>query len=131
MTNVGLGEHIRVASTEWTEAGGYIATRELLSNGPRPTAIFAGADVAAIGALRAVFEAGLRVPQDISVVGYDNTGFSSLHPVSLTSVDQSGRIMGASAARLLLERIAGRDRGVNLSIAPYLIPRSSSGTVPA
>lgn len=131
MTAAGLAAEIDVVQTSWTEEGGYQGALELLSRPQRPTAVFAGADVAALGVLRAVFEADLRVPEDVSVVGYDNTSIASLRPISLTSVDQSGRVMGASATRLLLERIEGRTRGVNLTIAPRLVERTSTGPAPA
>ena len=122
-----LGGEIDIVSTAYTEEGGYVAARELLDREIRPTAIFAGADVAAIGVLNAVYEAGLRVPDDISIVGYDNTAFAALGPISLTSVDQDGYAMGTNAARLVLERIeAKRLRSVLLSTSPTLIRRRST-----
>jgi len=125
MARRGLAADV-VAST-YSEEGGYTAARELLSRPVRPTAIFAGADVAAIGVLNAAAEAGLRVPEDISVAGYDDTAIAALQPISLTTVDQDGHLMGANAARLLLERIEGkRQRSVQLSFAPTLVPRRST-----
>ena len=130
MRRVGLAADI--VSTAYTEEGGYQAARELLARDVRPTAIFAGADVAAIGVLNAVYEAGLRVPDDISIVGYDNTAFAALGPISLTSVDQDGHAMGANAARLVLERIESkRSRSMLLSTSPTLIPRRSTAAPPA
>jgi LacI family transcriptional regulator len=130
MRRVGLAPDI--VSTAYTEEGGYQAARELLARDVRPTAIFAGADVAAIGVLNAVYEAGLRVPDDISIVGYDNTAFAALGPISLTSVDQDGHAMGANAARLVLERIDNkRSRSVLLSTSPTLIRRRSTAPPPA
>ena len=130
MRRVGLAADI--VSTAYTEEGGYQAARELLARDVRPTAIFAGADVAAIGVLNAVYEAGLRVPDDISIVGYDNTAFAALGPISLTSVDQDGHAMGANAARLVLERIESkRSRSVLLSTSPTLIRRRSTAAPPA
>jgi LacI family transcriptional regulator len=122
-----LADRIDVVSTSYSEEGGYTAARELLSRSGRPTAIFAGADVAAIGVLNAAYEAGLRIPEDISLAGYDNTSIAGLGPISLTSVDQDGHLMGTNAARLLLERIEGkRRRSVLLSLAPTLVPRRST-----
>jgi len=90
------------------------------------------AGVAAIGVLNAVYEAGLRVPEDISVVGYDNTAFAALGPISLTSVDQDGHAMGTNAARLVLERIQSKHtRSVLLSTSPTLVPRRSTAPPPA
>jgi DNA-binding LacI/PurR family transcriptional regulator len=68
----------------------YSAGRELLDRPDRPTAIFAGADIAAVGVLRAVYELGLRIPQDLSLAGYDNTTIAAIAPINLTSVDQAG-----------------------------------------
>jgi len=132
MRRAGLGAEIDIISTAYTEEGGYQGARELLARGVRPTAIFAGADVAAIGVLNAVYEAGLRVPEDISVVGYDNTAFAALGPISLTSVDQDGQAMGTNASRLVLERIESkRSRSVLLSTSPTLVPRRSTASPPA
>jgi LacI family transcriptional regulator len=132
MRRRGLEDEIDAVASTYTEEGGYRATRHLLSRPVRPTAIFAGADVAAIGVLNATYEAGLRIPDDISVAGYDNTAIAALGPVSLTSVDQDGHLIGANAARLLLERIDGRrQRSVLLSLSPALVPRRSTAPPPA
>ncbi|MFB9681041.1 LacI family DNA-binding transcriptional regulator [Streptosporangium vulgare] len=122
-----LGEGIDLVATSFTEEGGYEGARQLLDRPVRPTAIFAGADVAALGVLRAAYEAGLSVPGDLSVAGYDNIGIASLEPISLTSVDQDGHVIGATAARLLVERIEGRGRSVLLSVSPTLVVRGTSG----
>lgn len=127
MRRRGLADEIDVVSTSYSAEGGYQAARELLSRPVRPTAIFAGADVAAIGVLEAAYEAGLRVPEDISLAGYDNTSIAGLGPISLTSVDQDGHLMGSNAARLLLERIERkRQRSVLLSLSPSLVARRST-----
>lgn len=117
----------QVVATSFTEEGGYQGARALLA-GPRPpTAIFAGADVAALGVLRAADEAGLSIPEDLSVAGYDNIGIASLKRIALTSVDQDGQVIGATAARLLVERIDGRASAVVSSVSPSLIVRGTSG----
>jgi LacI family transcriptional regulator len=127
MRRHGLTAEIDVVASTYSEEGGYTAARELLARPVPPTAIFAGADVAAIGVFNAIHEAGLRIPDDISLAGYDNTAIAALRPVSLTSVEQDGHLMGANAARLLLERIeAKRQRSVLLSLTPSLIQRRST-----
>lgn len=84
-----------------------------------------------MGVLEALTEAGLTVPGDISLAGYDNTTFAALGPISLTSVDQAGHQIGANAARLLLERIADRDKpSAQVKLSPTLIPRRTT-TPPA
>src|SRR6185295_285445 len=71
----GLADHIDIVSTAYTQEGGYLGARQLLDR-PRdqwPTAIFAGADIVAMGVLEVLAETGLSVPRDISVAGYDDT----------------------------------------------------------
>jgi LacI family transcriptional regulator len=76
-------------------------------------------------------EAGLAVPQDISIAGYDNTTFAALGAVGLTSIDQAGRQIGGEAGRLLLERIADRDRPTTfISTAPSLVVRRTTAPPP-
>ena len=123
----GLADEIDIASTSYTQEGGYLGAKELLTRTQRPTAIFAGADVVALGAMEAIAEAGLAVPGDISVAGYDNSALAAFAPVSLTSVDQDGRQMGANAARLLVDRIAERDRRTaNVKLTPTLVVRRTT-----
>ncbi len=119
-----------VATSYYSEEGGYSAALELLGGRDRPTAIFAGADIAAFGVIRAAAELGLRIPEDLSLVGYDNTNVASLEPIQLTSVDQGGSHIGQTAVQLLLERIGGRVRSVRTSTAPSLIVRKTTGAPP-
>ena len=116
-----------VIETAFTEQGGYDAARQAFARPTPPTAIFAGADIAALGVLRAAAEHGLRVPEDLTVVGYDNIYASTIPQVSLTTVDQSAELTGSMSARLLLERIDGRTQPVHYVIAPRLVPRRTSG----
>jgi LacI family transcriptional regulator len=122
----GLGEHVDVLVTEWTHAGGERAGEELRARSVRPTAIHAGADVAAYGLLDDLWRADFRVPGELSVVGYDNTPTAALGPVSLTSVDQSGHELGERAASLLLERIEGRAEPVHHLTTPRLVVRRTT-----
>jgi LacI family transcriptional regulator len=127
-----IENEIDVVATSYTQEGGYLGALQLLDRTHRPTAIFAGADIVAMGAMQAIAEAGLTVPGDISVAGYDNTTFAAFAPVSLTSVDQSGQPMGANAARLLLERITDRQRHSSyIKLSPTLIVRRTTASPPA
>ncbi|MFJ8026863.1 LacI family DNA-binding transcriptional regulator [Streptomyces sp. NPDC096311] len=131
MRSRGLGEEIDVVSTSYTQEGGFQGARELLARSRRPTAVFAGADIVAMGVLEAFGDAGISVPSDISVAGYDNTTFAAFGPISLTSVDQAGGAIGDNAARLLLERIADRDKPtVQVKLSPALVPRRSTAALP-
>ncbi|MCZ7422105.1 LacI family DNA-binding transcriptional regulator [Verrucosispora sp. WMMA2121] len=128
----GLADEIDIASTRYNQEGGYLGAQQLLNRPTRPTAIFAGADIVAMGALDAIAEAGLRVPEDISVAGYDNTTFAAFRPISLTSVDQAGREIGVNAARLLLDRIGNRSRPTTqVKLSPTLVVRRTTAPPPA
>ena len=84
---------------------GYRAARQLLANDKQPTAIFASNDIMAIGAICAAVESGLQVPQDLSVVGYDDIPLASYSNPPLTTIAQPNYDMGVRAASLLLERL--------------------------
>ncbi|MFE3247660.1 LacI family DNA-binding transcriptional regulator [Streptomyces sp. NPDC059209] len=121
-----------VVSTTYTQEGGYLGAKKLLTRAERPTAIFAGADIVAMGVLEALDEAGVSVPGDVSVVGYDNTTFAALGPISLTSVDQAGRHIGAEAARLLLARLTDRGKpSAQVKLTPSLVARRTTAPPPA
>ena len=94
--------------------------RHLLQSRNRPEAIFCWTDFIALEVLSVARELGLSVPGDLAVVGYDNTSYCDLAQNSLTSVDQSGQVLGLQAARLLIERIEGRTsrRAVRRDAAP-------------
>jgi len=99
-----------VQETTFDKQGGYRKTLILLRLTPRPTAIFAGNDMIALGALLAVREAGLRCPEDVSLMGFDDLDIAETTNPSLSSVSQSGYQLGAAAARILLDRLQG-DKG--------------------
>jgi LacI family transcriptional regulator, galactose operon repressor len=115
-----------VIKTAYTEEGGYLAAVAALDRPTPPTAIFAGADIAALGVLRAAEERGIRVPDDLSVAGYDNIYASTIGRVSLTTIDQSGHLTGVASLGLLMERIEGRTQPVQLVVAPRLMTRSTT-----
>jgi len=121
----------QVIRSEYTDVAGAKAIRELLeTRGPHlPTAIVAANDFNAIGAISALEEAGLHVPADVSVVGYDNTSLAALRHVSLTTVDQPRIEMGRLAANALLQRVRGtRTTPVRHLLPPTLIIRSTTAT---
>lgn len=128
MRGHGLSEHIDVASTSYTRAGGHHGAKILLDRQDPPTAIFAGADVVALGVLDALTEAGLSAPGDISVAGYDNITLAGIRAVSLTTVDQAGHRIGTTATRLLLDRITdpGR-RATQVKLTPTPVVRGTTG----
>ncbi len=99
-----------VQETTFDKQGGYAKALILLRLIPRPTAIFAGNDMIALGALLAVRDAGLRCPEDISLLGFDDLDIAETTNPSLSSVSQSGYQLGTAAARILLDRLEG-DKG--------------------
>ena len=108
MESAGYGEHIRIGVGDLTNLGGLEATRRLLSEGPAPTAIFASNDNSAIGAMAACQEQGLRIPEDVSIVGFDGVALGALRTLSLTTIAQPLTEMGRLAAERLFERLEGR-----------------------
>jgi DNA-binding LacI/PurR family transcriptional regulator len=128
MKEQGLDSYATIVAGSFTEEGGYKGAESLLSSEQPPTAIFACNDFAAVGALRAVADAGLAVPRDVSVVGYDDSLLAHLPGMGLTTVLQPKEEMGRRAARLLIGRIEGdRGRARHLVLAPHLIVRDTSG----
>jgi LacI family transcriptional regulator len=86
------------------------AALKLLSQKNIPDAIFAGNDPMAMGAMMAIKEKGLKIPQDVAIVGFSNWFFGELMDPSLTTVDQPGFEMGQEAARLLIRQIEMKDK---------------------
>ncbi len=130
MEAFGLSSVASVVPGDFTEAAGIAGVEEMLDLGQLPTAIFAANDLVAAGALDRVEDEGLRVPEDISIVGFDNTFLAALHHMSLTTVDQPRMDMGRLAFELLLERIDGRTARVGRLLEPRLVARRTSGVAP-
>jgi LacI family transcriptional regulator len=110
------------------EADGYRAMTKLLALEPRIDAVFATNDPTAIGAMKAIWDAGLRVPEDIAIVGAGDIALGDLLRVPLTTVSWSREDQGKQAAQLLLDRIGPEpsDRFRSVVIPPHLIVRRSS-----
>lgn len=115
-----------VVASDYTEAGGYLAMRQLLDR--TPDAVFASSDNMAIGALRALREAGLSVPSDVAVVGFDDMPFAAHADPPLTTVRQPIGRTGRLAAQLLIEQIEKPDEPVRRVMLPTeLVIRQSCG----
>lgn len=112
---------------------GFLATQELLASSAHFSAIFAFNDISAIGAMRALRQAGKRVPEDVSVVGFDNIPSGAYQTPSLTTVSQPLHRMGAIAAEVLLQLIGQPDTKVPMEfeVEPELIVRESTCCVRA
>ena len=106
---------------------GYGPANELIARGGDFTAVLAYNDIAAIGAIRAFMNHGLRVPEDISVLGFDDIQGAAFHNPSLTTIRQPLNQMGAVAARILLQRIRGQATFPDIvPIHPELVIREST-----
>ncbi len=110
------------------ELGGYNAARQLLECDPRPDGIFCFNDPSALGAMRAIIEAGLDVPKDIVVVGCGNLSYSDFLRVPLSSVDQDSQSIGQRAAHLALRLVQSKTplRPCRELVQPRLVLRESS-----
>ncbi len=113
---------------------GYRATQELIASGQRFTALFAFNDISAMGAIRALREAGLRVPEDVSVVGFDDIESAAYQSPALTTVRQPLKKMGRMAAEAVLRRISRPAEETNrpweqIVVEPELVVRGTSSPV--
>lgn len=110
------------------DVSGYKAMRELLALEPRPDGVFCYNDPTAMGALKAILRAGLRVPEDVAVIGCGNVLYAELLRVPLSSIDQDSASIGEHAARLALSLVAAKSppRPRTVLIDPKLVVRQSS-----
>ena len=123
------GEQPRIAlDPSFNEDGGFRATRELLRDGPRPTAVVAVNDLMAIGSMAAIREAGLQVTGDVAVTGFDDIPAARLVTPALTTVAQFQDDLGRQAARILIERLdkGGAVGGTSREMPFRLIERQST-----
>jgi LacI family transcriptional regulator len=121
-----------VVGDAYTEAEGARTTRAVLASGRPVSAIVAGNDLMALGAIDALREAGLRCPQDVSVVGFNDMDWSERFSPPLTTIRVPHHELGVQAAGLLLERLADPDAPVRrLTLATELVVRGSTAPVAA
>jgi len=121
---------IQIDSTDSTPSVGYPYGKQLIEKKRRFTALFAYNDISAIGAIRAFEEAGLQVPRDISVVGFDDIPGAAFHHPSLTTVRQPLRLMGEIAVETLVARIEGaQDWRREIAVQPEIVVRESTARV--
>lgn len=118
-----------LAHADLSAESGYAATRELLSRGVPFSALFAGNDTIAFGALRALREAGLRVPDDVAVVGYDDIPLAPFASPPLTSVKTDPVGHGRQALQMLLKQLRPQAKPQPIEVAetPSLVVRESCG----
>ena len=131
MRRHGLADHVRVIGGDHTEAAGTRAARALLDSGTLPGAVVAYNDSCALGLLDAFNRAGVEVPGEVSVAGYDDSSLARLAHVNLTTVSQDARGQAEHAAAAAVERLdGGRVRPREVVLAPRLVVRGTTGPPP-
>jgi DNA-binding LacI/PurR family transcriptional regulator len=128
----GLGEEIRIVPADFTQAGGRAGGERLFAEDRPVTAVFAANDFSALGVLEAAAAAGLDVPGDVSVVGYDDISLAAQARVSLTTVHQPAQRIGEAAVKAVLARIEQPERPARrIVMEPRLVARGTTGPAAA
>lgn len=131
MIEQGAGAAVSIVRSGQTMREIQAAARRLLDGPNRPEAIFCWTDFIALELISVATELGLRIPDDLAIVGYDNTMFCDFAQNALTSVDQSGEVLGLQSARMLIERVRGRTEPAHFLVTPRVVARNSSGRRPS
>jgi DNA-binding LacI/PurR family transcriptional regulator len=133
MRRHGLTDRVRVVPGDHTESGGARAARQLVEQGrSASTAVLTSNDRAALGLMDVLIRSGVRVPQDVSVVGYDDSSLAQLAHVDLTSVNQDAQQQAEGAVQAAIERVEGqRAQARELVLEPRLVVRGTSAGVRA
>jgi DNA-binding LacI/PurR family transcriptional regulator len=127
MRRHGLAEHIRILAGDLTEESGSSAARTLLGGDRLPTAVFAANDRCAHGLLVTLVRAGIAVPGQVSVVGYDDSRIARLSYLDLTTIRQDVAEMAELAVRAAVDRLEeGRTASQDLVVQPTLVVRGST-----
>lgn len=119
------------ATGEWTVAEGRALFRKLMASTPKPTAIICGNAYLSVGAMLEALASGVRVPEELSIVGYDDIEIMSHLPVPVTTIRVPGEAVGLTAAQLLLARVEGEALDIPFEFEAEIIVRQSSGPPPA
>ncbi|MBM7650829.1 LacI family DNA-binding transcriptional regulator [Neobacillus cucumis] len=115
----------KVLIEEWGPTSGYNLTKQLLENGQAPSAIVVGSDPMALGVLRALHEADMKVPEDVSVFSFDDIEAAAFMNPPLSTVKVYGDEMGKTAVKLLYDRLKGRTIPLKVTIPTDLVLRES------
>lgn len=125
MKEKGLYNPDKVLIGEWSTASGYMLTKQLIEVSPLPSAIVVGSDPTAMGVLRALHEADIKVPEDISIFSYDDIEASAYMNPPLSTVKVYGDEMGKTAVKLLYDRMKGRNVPLKVILPAELVIRDS------
>lgn len=131
LADLGLDPSVCVEA-DFTYAGGYRAAEQLLALSPRPTAVFCANDLMAVGVMNRALDCGLRIPEDLSVAGYDGVALGTYTRPPLTTIQTSPRLLGRAAASLLLDAVDGRvTPSVRVEVPrAHVVARGTVGAAP-
>lgn len=127
MEDEGLAQDIDIIGNEFSVQNGYLETKLLMSRAQRPTAIFALSNTIMLGALKAIREAGLRIPEDIALISFDNNLYMDYMTPSITRISQPVEDMAKLAVKILLDKIKGASNcGSQLRLSPIMVAGESA-----
>lgn len=129
LTDAGLGEELGdlLWHSDFSSQGGFTTMQSILASRPAPSAVFVCNDLMCIGALSAAHQAGVRVPQDLSLIGFDDIELAKFTSPTLTTIAQPKHRIGVAAVDMVLERIQdGRVQARQVILRPELIVRNST-----
>lgn len=126
METSGLSEYINIYNQDLKRDKDIAKVRELLHSADRPDAIFCWSDLDALLLLSIAYEENIKIPEDISIVGFDNSSVAELPQISLSSINQHGEDLGRMSAEILFERMNGREVTKHELIEPQIAIRNSS-----
>ena len=128
LDKAGIKDKALVVGNDFSIQNGYLETKLLLNKTDRPTAIFALSNTIMLGAFRAIREAGLKIPEDISLVAFDNNVYMDYMTPAITRIGQPTEEMGKLATKLLFECISSGERSTTqIELSPTLITGASVG----
>ncbi len=127
--NPDLIYYVKEEIEHYSMENGYLTTKRILAENENVTAVYATADLLAVGACRAILEAGRRIPQDISVAGYDGISLGEYYNPKLTTIRQPAKEMAGETIRLMFDVIAGKERHRQIVFEAELVERESAGPV--
>lgn len=110
---------------DWSSQGGYEAMNRIIASGMKPTACIVASDAMAVGAMKALHEHGIKVPDDMSVTGFNDIELAAFVTPPLTTVRAHAEQLGRTAVKLLIERIEGREVPLQVRIGTKLVERES------
>ena len=127
MEEAGLAENINIVGNEFSVQNGYLEAKLLMSREIRPTAIFTLSNTIMLGALKAIREAGLSVPQDVALISFDNNLYMDYMTPSITRISQPVEDMSKLAVKILLDKLNGESNcNSQLRLSPMMVAGASA-----